>query len=209
MSIQNINFTVAHLSAIFTERLTNIDKLIRVREWGYRTFYLFNLLRICYEVLKMFQLWFYLKLNVFYSSQWKTLPTPLWLWTVILNISKGSYTYCLLAYPLSTQLGKLYWFVHIFTWFLLGSMPVDFSLLRLTVAYFSISGLEILDALGEVEEDLKKNICDWIYRLQILPGEGNTLWSFTFVKHYQVNIFNKFINMVHHQHPSLCHQCYY
>ncbi|CAH1408152.1 unnamed protein product [Nezara viridula] len=44
---------------------------------------------------------------------------------------------------------------------------------RLTIAFFSISGLDVLDALDEIK-DSKENICNWIYSLQILPdADGN------------------------------------
>ncbi|RUS83103.1 hypothetical protein EGW08_009135 [Elysia chlorotica] len=44
---------------------------------------------------------------------------------------------------------------------------------RISVAYFAISGLDLLDSLGDIEND-KENIIDWIYSLQIQPNETGT-----------------------------------
>ncbi|XP_063230226.1 geranylgeranyl transferase type-1 subunit beta isoform X1 [Bacillus rossius redtenbacheri] len=43
---------------------------------------------------------------------------------------------------------------------------------RLTLAFFAISGLDILNALDTLNEDEKSEICDWIYKLQVVPVEG-------------------------------------
>ncbi|KAL1117784.1 hypothetical protein AAG570_004099, partial [Ranatra chinensis] len=43
---------------------------------------------------------------------------------------------------------------------------------RLTIAFFAISGLDLLNALDDLDIAYKKNICEWIYRLQILPTAG-------------------------------------
>ena len=40
----------------------------------------------------------------------------------------------------------------------------------MTVAFFGISGLEILDAVDQLKDD-RKNIIEWIYDLQISPNE--------------------------------------
>ncbi|XP_014259826.1 geranylgeranyl transferase type-1 subunit beta [Cimex lectularius] len=47
---------------------------------------------------------------------------------------------------------------------------------RISILFFCVSGLEVLNALDkEINDDLKKDICNWIYRLQILPDlDGNT-----------------------------------
>ncbi|BES87689.1 Protein geranylgeranyltransferase type I, beta subunit [Nesidiocoris tenuis] len=42
---------------------------------------------------------------------------------------------------------------------------------RLSIVFFSISGLEILGALSDYNESTKKSMCDWIYSLQIHPDE--------------------------------------
>ncbi|KAG8335944.1 Geranylgeranyl transferase type-1 subunit beta [Homalodisca vitripennis] len=40
----------------------------------------------------------------------------------------------------------------------------------LTIAFFAISGLDILNGVDELSAVKKKEICDWIYSLQILPN---------------------------------------
>ena len=45
----------------------------------------------------------------------------------------------------------------------------------MTVAFFSISGLDILNEL-EVLEDEKSDIIEWIYSLQLLPREDGELY---------------------------------
>ena len=42
---------------------------------------------------------------------------------------------------------------------------------RISVAYFSISGLDLLDSLGDIEDEREK-IIDWIYSLQVQPNES-------------------------------------
>jgi geranylgeranyl transferase type-1 subunit beta len=47
---------------------------------------------------------------------------------------------------------------------------------RLTIAFFAISGLDILNAL-DVLDDKKEHIIDWIYRLQVVPdGSRKKIW---------------------------------
>ncbi|XP_069694771.1 geranylgeranyl transferase type-1 subunit beta [Periplaneta americana] len=50
---------------------------------------------------------------------------------------------------------------------------------RLTLAFFAISGLDILNALDVLDEEKKKHIIDWIYRLQVVPdsSEPNESWK--------------------------------
>lgn len=43
---------------------------------------------------------------------------------------------------------------------------------RLTLLYFTISGLDILGALDRVEN--KERIIDWVYSLQVLPSASDT-----------------------------------
>ena len=43
---------------------------------------------------------------------------------------------------------------------------------RMTLAFFALSGLDLLGALGEVEH-MKTDIIDWIYAQQILPDKDN------------------------------------
>ena len=38
----------------------------------------------------------------------------------------------------------------------------------MTVAFFALSGLDILDAIDVLKEE-RKEIIDWIYSLQVLP----------------------------------------
>lgn len=41
---------------------------------------------------------------------------------------------------------------------------------RLTIAFFSISGLDVLDKLDMLTEIERKNIIEWVYRLQVPAG---------------------------------------
>lgn len=43
-------------------------------------------------------------------------------------------------------------------------------LFRLTVAFFALSGLDMLDSLDLVN---KEDIIEWIYSLQVLPTEDS------------------------------------
>jgi len=43
----------------------------------------------------------------------------------------------------------------------------------MTIAFFALSGLDMLNALDVIEKE-RKNIIDWIYSLQVLPNkDGN------------------------------------
>ncbi|CAH1796387.1 unnamed protein product [Owenia fusiformis] len=44
---------------------------------------------------------------------------------------------------------------------------------RMTVAFFGLSGLDLLNGLDAIEKD-KENIIDWIYSLQVLPDENES-----------------------------------
>ncbi|KAF9823837.1 hypothetical protein SFRURICE_013374 [Spodoptera frugiperda] len=44
---------------------------------------------------------------------------------------------------------------------------------RVTIAYFSVSGLDVLGAISSVSLDLKTRIIEWIYRLQVHPDKNN------------------------------------
>ncbi|XP_052221775.1 geranylgeranyl transferase type-1 subunit beta-like [Dreissena polymorpha] len=49
---------------------------------------------------------------------------------------------------------------------------------RMTIAFFALSGLDMLNALDVIEKD-RQSIIDWIYSLQVLPDkEGNGLCGF-------------------------------
>ena len=41
---------------------------------------------------------------------------------------------------------------------------------RMAVLYFALSGLDLLDALSELDKEERQHIINWIYSLQILPG---------------------------------------
>lgn len=45
-----------------------------------------------------------------------------------------------------------------------------FFLFRLTIAFFALSGLDMLDSLDVVNKD---DIIEWIYSLQVLPTEDS------------------------------------
>ena len=42
---------------------------------------------------------------------------------------------------------------------------------RVTIAYFALSGLDLLGELHEIEKD-KTDIIEWIYSLQVLPNSS-------------------------------------
>lgn len=42
----------------------------------------------------------------------------------------------------------------------------------MTLAFFGLSGLDVLGALGTITPKRKQEIVNWIYAQQILPGEG-------------------------------------
>ncbi|XP_076443833.1 geranylgeranyl transferase type-1 subunit beta-like [Babylonia areolata] len=44
---------------------------------------------------------------------------------------------------------------------------------RMTIAFFALSGLDLLGALHEIEDD-KLDIIEWIYSLQVLPNSSGT-----------------------------------
>lgn len=50
------------------------------------------------------------------------------------------------------------------------SAVFDYS--RLTILYFALIGLDILDGLDSLSEDHKKDIIEWVYRLQLVPNEN-------------------------------------
>lgn len=58
----------------------------------------------------------------------------------------------------------------------LQALPSSYSSLdtsRLTVAFFALSGLDVLNSLDVIESE-KKDIINWIYSLQVLPDPDNT-----------------------------------
>ena len=50
---------------------------------------------------------------------------------------------------------------------------------RLTIAFFALSGLDVLNALDRVTEPNKKEIVDWIYSLQVIPDKAGEPLSFS------------------------------
>lgn len=45
---------------------------------------------------------------------------------------------------------------------------------RIVIAFFAISGLDILNHIDTLTDEYKNNIINWIYRLQTVDDEGNT-----------------------------------
>lgn len=43
---------------------------------------------------------------------------------------------------------------------------------RVTIAFFAVCGLDVLNALDTVPQLTKQNICDWVYSHQVVPKEG-------------------------------------
>ena len=44
---------------------------------------------------------------------------------------------------------------------------------RVTLAFFSISGLDILDSIDLLSEKSKQQIIDWLYTLQVTPSPSD------------------------------------
>lgn len=53
----------------------------------------------------------------------------------------------------------------------------------MTVFFFALSGLDLLDALHEIQAN-KSKMVDWIYSLQILPDKNGNWFSKAFLFHY-------------------------
>jgi prenyltransferase beta subunit len=43
---------------------------------------------------------------------------------------------------------------------------------RATIAFFAVSGIDVLDSLDLLSDEAKQNIINWIYNLQVIPSEG-------------------------------------
>lgn len=52
---------------------------------------------------------------------------------------------------------------------------VKLRVFRGMVAYFSISGLDVLNALNELSSEDKDNIIRWLYTLQVVDNEGDLI----------------------------------
>lgn len=50
---------------------------------------------------------------------------------------------------------------------------------RLTIVFFALSGLDVLDALDAVDKNV---MIEWIYSLQVLPTEDRKCGAFTYLK---------------------------
>nr|XP_053633943.1 geranylgeranyl transferase type-1 subunit beta-like [Cherax quadricarinatus] len=48
---------------------------------------------------------------------------------------------------------------------------VTFDTSRMTVLFFALSGLDLLDGLQEISKKEREHIVDWIYSLQIVPSD--------------------------------------
>lgn len=42
---------------------------------------------------------------------------------------------------------------------------------RVTIAYFSVAGLDVLGAISTVNLDLRSRIIEWLYMLQVHPNK--------------------------------------
>jgi geranylgeranyl transferase type-1 subunit beta len=42
---------------------------------------------------------------------------------------------------------------------------------RATIAFFAVSGIDVLDCMSSLSDEAKQNIIDWIYSLQVIPQE--------------------------------------
>lgn len=47
---------------------------------------------------------------------------------------------------------------------------------RLTIAFFAISGLDVLGAIEELSEEKRRNLIDWIYSLQVVNEDGKNVF---------------------------------
>lgn len=54
----------------------------------------------------------------------------------------------------------------------LPSESAVFDYSRLSILYFALIGLDILDGLEMLSSNYKKDVIDWVYRLQIVPNEN-------------------------------------
>lgn len=59
-----------------------------------------------------------------------------------------------------------------YNWPILLLFPI-----RLTIVFFALSGLDVLDALDAVDKNV---MIEWIYSLQVLPTEDRKCDAFTF-----------------------------
>nr|CAB3264810.1 geranylgeranyl transferase type-1 subunit beta-like [Phallusia mammillata] len=60
---------------------------------------------------------------------------------------------------------------------ILQILPHRYSILdtsRLTITFFALSGLDVLNALDHLSEKNKQEIIEWIYSLQVIPNEAES-----------------------------------
>ncbi|PNF21831.1 Geranylgeranyl transferase type-1 subunit beta [Cryptotermes secundus] len=57
---------------------------------------------------------------------------------------------------------------------ILPARLISYDSTRLTMAFFAISGLDILNALDVLDDKKKEHIIDWIYRLQVVPDGSHS-----------------------------------
>jgi geranylgeranyl transferase type-1 subunit beta len=72
---------------------------------------------------------------------------------------------------------------------LIPSRFSSYDTTRLTVAFFAISGLDILNALDVLDEKKKGHIIDWIYRLQVVPAGSRKKNWYMLQKHCNLNMY--------------------
>jgi geranylgeranyl transferase type-1 subunit beta len=72
---------------------------------------------------------------------------------------------------------------------LLPARLSSYDTTRLTIAFFAISGLDILNALDVLDEKKKGHIIDWIYRLQVVPDGSRKKNWYMLQKHCNLNMY--------------------
>ncbi|XP_050434574.1 geranylgeranyl transferase type-1 subunit beta [Adelges cooleyi] len=64
---------------------------------------------------------------------------------------------------------------------LLPTESAVFDCSRLTILYFVLVGLDILDGLDLLTDEYKKDIIEWVYRLQLVPSETVPIYKCGFM----------------------------
>lgn len=62
-----------------------------------------------------------------------------------------------------------------------------FFLFRLTIVFFALSGLDVLDSLDVVDKNV---LVEWIYSLQVVPTEDRKCDAFTFTLSQEIRSAN-------------------
>lgn len=82
-----------------------------------------------------------------------------------------------------------------------AKVNVELCIFRGMIAYFSISGLDVLNVLNELSSEDKDNIIRWLYSLQVVDNEGDLIF---FVKYeqfiflFELHRTNKWISKFNH-----------